>query len=354
MNQPAIHLQLDPDFRMRESLRNLGVTTNSITPQERASFDRHGYLALRGILSPNEVIILRERLRKLLRAEGPNAGVAQPTEEQLEMSWSNALESRLYRGLFHTVRGGARNLFRLSPKLKARLAASSPSPGAYPRLAPDALDRLRSELGTMLRAEANQEGGGVRLQNLVNKSPIFDRCFTHPRILAGIQHLLGFDFRLSSLEARTPRPGHGRQALHADFTEHAEPGSWLGCSAIWVLDDYSGDNGATRVVPGSHLSNRLPAKVIPNPRKLHSQQRILEEPAGTVILLNGHTWHGGTLNHSEDERWVVQAFFGRRGDETRVDQKSLVTHKTLRRLSTAARAILDADEDVGYGARLGA
>src|ERR1700734_1097156 len=69
--------------------------------------------------------------------------------------------------------------------------------------------------GGNARREVHQEAGTDRLADLVNKDPIFEVCFTDPRVLACVAHVLG-DFKLSSLNSRAALPGQGRQALHAE------------------------------------------------------------------------------------------------------------------------------------------
>ena len=88
---------------------------------------------------------------------------------------------------------------------------------------------IRARLAELLAAEGDQAGievhqeaGADRLADLVNKGPMFQPCFTHPRVLAGIAHVLG-DFKLSSLNFRAALPGHGHQSLHADFGRPVPP-----------------------------------------------------------------------------------------------------------------------------------
>ena len=52
------------------------------------------------------------------------------------------------------------------------------------------LDELVDEEGGEAGKEVHQEAGATRLSDLVNKDPIFEVCFTHPRVLAAISHVL--------------------------------------------------------------------------------------------------------------------------------------------------------------------
>ena len=78
------------------------------------------------------------------------------------------------------------------------------------------LQTLEREEGEEAGKEVHQEAGTARLANLVNKDPIFDLCWTHPKVLAAMSHVLGGDLRLSSLNSRAALPGEGLQGLHTD------------------------------------------------------------------------------------------------------------------------------------------
>src|SRR6266700_3410989 len=142
----------------------------------------------------------------------------------------------------------------------------APLPGV---LSAGQLMAIRARLAELLAAEGDQAGievhqeaGTDRLADLVNKGPMFQACFTDPRVLACIAHVLG-DFKLSSLNFRAARPGQGRQPLHADFTA---------------------GNGATRVVPGSHRNGRPAREALADPAAAHPDEVRLIAPAGTVVV----------------------------------------------------------------------
>ncbi len=186
-----------------------------------------------------------------------------------------------------------------------------------------------------------KEEGADRLADLVNKDPLFDIFYTHPRVLAGVAHVLGTDIKLSSLNYRAALPGYGLQKLHADWHETVSPGEYKVCNSIWLLDDFSAANGATRLVPGTHKNGQLPQDVLADPMATHPEEIIVEAPAGTVVIFNSHTWHGGTVNHTEKPRRAVHSYFCRRDQPQQIDQKRYVRAETIARLSPAARMLLD-------------
>src|SRR5690606_25138458 len=132
-------------------------------------------------------------------------------------------------------------------------------------LSDDQLIAIREKIGELLEKEGKnagkelmdspyirhpKESGADRLADLVNKGAEFDVFYTHPKVLAAIFHVLGENIKLSSLNFRAAKPGAGLQKLHVDWHESVSAGDYKVCNSIWLLDDFSIQNGATRVVPG--------------------------------------------------------------------------------------------------------
>ena len=77
-------------------------------------------------------------------------------------------------------------------------------------------------------------------------------------------------------------------------------------TTLWMLDDFIPENGATRVVPRTHLSPHPPAKSLAQPLAHHPDERIIVGRAGGVLMMNGHLWHSGRRNDSSGPRRCVQ------------------------------------------------
>ena len=203
-------------------------------------------------------------------------------------------------------------------------------------------DQLVEAEGQEGGKEVHQEQGTNRLSNLIDKGEVFEICISHPKVLAAMRHVLGPEFKLSSLNGRAALPGEGLQGLHADWKEGVEPGDYYVCNSIWLLSDFTEDNGATRVVPGSHNSRQHPRDVLEDAKAPHPDQVLLTAEAGTVVIFNAHIWHGGTMNRTDEPRYCLHAYYTRRDQKQQTDQREWLSKATIERLSEAQRTILDA------------
>src|SRR5262249_2279389 len=166
---------------------------------------------------------------------------------------------------------------------------------------------------------------------------VFDGVYTHPKVLAAVYHVLRRTFRVSLPVGRDPLPGHGLQGLHPDWGRTgSEPFPVV--TTLWLLDDFTPNNGATRVIPGSHLVPRPVPKAMLQPERRHPDQKIIIAAAGSVLLFNGCLLHGGTRNESAGRRRVLQCQSRARDVVLPCD-----SHFDLpERLSPAARYLLSA------------
>lgn len=169
---------------------------------------------------------------------------------------------------------------------------------------------MRHRLEELL-AVTNQDHQGTLIVAGLLEEEVFDAAWLHPRVLAAVRQVLGDDFRLTGVASRGLRPGHGQQALHVDWGGQGTPGVWYGCHAICPLVDFTADNGATRVVPGSHR-NPWMLKTRHDPKKPHPAQRQLIGAAGTVFVLNIHCGHSGVHNATNQPRLAIFTNFSRR------------------------------------------
>ncbi len=177
-------------------------------------------------------------------------------------------------------------------------------------VAPHHVAAMRARLEELLEITPQDHAGTLIVGGLLEEAA-FDAAWRHPRIIAGVRRVLGYDLRLVDVFSRGLRPGHGQQALHADWGGQGLPGVWYACHAICALVDFTPENGATRSVPGSHR-NPWMWKGHCDPRKPHPAERQLIGPAGTVFILNIHCAHSAVRNASSEPRLAIFSNFARR------------------------------------------
>ena len=210
-------------------------------------------------------------------------------------------------------------------------------------------DELVAEEGARAGTEFHQEAGASRLANLVDKDPLFDLLWCNPLQLAGISHVLGgHDFKLSSLNARAALPGAGAQPLHPDWLGAVPPGDYQVCNSIWLLDDFTPHNGATRVIPGSHRTGSLELLEGYDNAQPHRDEVLVQGKAGTCVVFNSHLLHGGTLNTTDLPRRACHAYFTRREHPQQTVQRDHLRPETVARLTPAQRHLLDLDPSAAW------
>ncbi|MEM7031976.1 MAG: phytanoyl-CoA dioxygenase family protein [Chloroflexota bacterium] len=195
---------------------------------------------------------------------------------------------------------------------------------------------FRDEDGNLILDAFTEEAGGVnqRIWMLINKGKVFCDMLLNPKVHAILKFMLGEDYLLSSHGANIAKPGGVEMHLHTDQWWMPGPVSPqndvvpvgsisrqqsnvhgvedlpmiappAAVNVLWMIGDFSEENGGTRVVPGSHLSGRQPVEF--------SEQDVksvgAEGPAGTALMIDARIWHGTGANVSNDLRWAVLSTF---------------------------------------------
>lgn len=208
-----------------------------------------------------------------------------------------------------------------------------------------AFDEIVESEGRDAAREHHQETGTHRIANLVNKGRIFERVWCDPITLACCAHMFGRPFKISSCNGREALLGGGHQPLHSDWKGDRGPvNSAHSCNALWAVDDLKEENGAPRLVPGSHRKPRPPEAFVEDPSATHPDEIVAVVPAGSVVMINAHTWHGGTTNRTGERRRVLHAYYTAREHEQQQDQRKWAKDETRKWLSDAQSWLLDIDE----------
>lgn len=176
----------------------------------------------------------------------------------------------------------------------------------------------------------------TRVVDFVNRGPLFDSLYIYPPLLDAAALTVGQAFKLSSLHARTLRPGSTALDIHVDVERGSTDGPLLGF--IFMVDDFTSANGATHFIPGSHLWSNSPAR--PHGEEYVAQLVPACGPAGSLLMFNGSTWHGQGINSSDRPRRSLQGAFIPRSGRAMTDFSGRMGPETRARLGDTARQVL--------------
>ncbi len=175
------------------------------------------------------------------------------------------------------------------------------------------IDGLLADMAPYLAKKPKGEGNFAgfetkRLHSLFSKSDRVADFVTHDGILSIMDRLLGpycDTYQFSSNSITAIGPDESIQPLHRDDLLYplAHPSERNACcTAFWALTDFTAKNGATRVIPGSHLWDDER-----QPREEETVQAIM--PKGSACIFLGATYHGGGRNTTADQ-WRIAMFSG--------------------------------------------
>ncbi len=134
---------------------------------------------------------------------------------------------------------------------------------------------------------------------LLDLDPMVQAVCRLTPLLDAVGALIGERFFLSQVEGREPLQGCGHQKLHRDLAAQ-RPGDTV--IAIAYFDDYSPENGATRIVPGSHRPPLGEPQFDFNDES-HSVQ--LSGGAGDILVFDADLVHAASLNPSGARRRAI-------------------------------------------------
>lgn len=138
----------------------------------------------------------------------------------------------------------------------------------------------------------------VRIYNLLALGRLYEAVPVHPCVLPVVDRVLDPGCLVSSLSSIAIGPGESAQPIHADdqLIPLPKPHVPTVCNTMWALTDFTEANGATRVIPGSHLRDHNPEYGAPY------DSVAAEMPAGSVLVWHGSLWHGGGANTTDERR----------------------------------------------------
>ena len=169
------------------------------------------------------------------------------------------------------------------------------------------------QLGRDLRREVNPirelmppDFKTVRVHNLLAKTRCVDDLVCDPRLVAIVQGVLGPHIQVSVVAMFDLLPGSKAQGLHQDdgLWPIPRPHPPFVVNAVIAVDEFTKANGATYIVPKSHLWHDQTVK---QPPEVETVQ--VEMKPGTMLIWSGALWHGGGANTTEQSRLAIDINF---------------------------------------------
>jgi len=172
-------------------------------------------------------------------------------------------------------------------------------------LTPAELQELRE---TLIRVAADEvaagtdyvydDGSNQRVWVLLNKGRCFEALVQHEVALRLVGHVLGRGFLLSNVNANITGPGGKPMFLHSDtdYVPAPFPPYALVCNVMWFLDDFTDENGATRIVPMSHKLGHAP-----DYGKQYDTVPVTGR-RGSAMIFHGGLWHQTGANRTLDQK----------------------------------------------------
>ncbi len=145
----------------------------------------------------------------------------------------------------------------------------------------------------------------LRVNNLLAYDEIFWQVPLHDNVLPVVERVLDKECLLSSFCSLVLGPGQEAQPIHEDtqLIPLPRPHIPITVNAIWALTDFTAENGATRIIPGSHKRDHSPEY-----GKAYDAE-IATMSSGSVMLFDSALWHGAGANSSNARRFAFSCAY---------------------------------------------
>jgi hypothetical protein len=174
-------------------------------------------------------------------------------------------------------------------------------------VSPDVMDAIHAEMAPYIdkTPPGPDDFSGHRTRrtgSMIARSPSFRPLANHPLVTGTLDRVLGdhaTSYQLHLTQIIDIGPGEPGQLVHRDQWAFDffpfPPGYEVECHVMWAMTDFTEENGATRVIPGSHAwEDKL--------RPAYEETVPAEMPKGSVFLYVGSVYHGGGANRSNEHR----------------------------------------------------
>jgi ectoine hydroxylase-related dioxygenase (phytanoyl-CoA dioxygenase family) len=181
------------------------------------------------------------------------------------------------------------------------------------------------------------------VRNLLHRGEIFEHLVQTPALMEVAEALLGDDLTLSSYAARILEPGAIEMGAHIDYPYWAMRGPFtvrppMMLQVIWMMQDFTEENGATLVVPGSQRRG------VPPDKARFAQEAIkVTGSAGSAIVSHGLLWHDTSPNRSAEPRASLLINYGLKVVRPMEPNIGQVPPEVLQRATPRMRQLLGLD-----------
>ena len=283
---------------------------------------QQGYVILEDLLEPDLLEQLRSALDELFKRErevpydpgdGPGAPEDAVTEAYLDGSYAitGAELKRMMRRIRHTR---AQNF-------------DTPWP-----VEPQKLNKTFIHIPNLFDHDRSQY-----VRNLPVKTVLAHHLVEHPVIHGLARRMLGDDCVIGDISATSIGAQTTGGSWHLDnpLTQMPEPlpDFPLGIQVAWMIDDFTPENGATRIVPRSHLTRKKPSWA----RGDQENEVALTAPAGSAAIWLGSTWHRAGPNSTDRPRRAVISFYQCSWIKPFSEYRDVITAELAAQMSPAVR-----------------
>ena len=295
-----------------------------------AHLNEAGYVVIENALPDELLARLRSTVDHLLACERaapsvPGDGPSHPNDHEFEAFFRDS----------YTV--SEAEVTRLMQRIRHTRASQAGTPWPVEACR---VNKCFLHLPTMFDNDRSQ-----RVWNLLNKCDDSAALVEHSTVLPLVQRVLGFDCVLSDCSATSIGPQTGGGAWHVDAPlgqlPEPLPDFAITTQNAWLLDDFTADNGATRIVPGSHATRRKPGWVAGE----MPDEITLTAPAGSVAVWLSNTWHRSGPNTTDQPRRAILSYYCRSWVAPFTDFCSNADPTMVNRFSPAVRYLM------GYSAK---
>ncbi|MFN8008793.1 MAG: phytanoyl-CoA dioxygenase family protein [Terriglobia bacterium] len=284
-----------------------------------------GYVVIQGLLNPAELEEIRQVVEDLFAKErespfDPGDGPSREGDEAIEAFLAES----------YTI--SKEELARLMRLIRYERHRNHDTPWPIP---PNQVVKMFMHLPEFFDLGKTQV-----VRNLPGKHEIFGRLVENPQVLKLARAVLGADCVLSDISVNSIGPHTEGAAWHVDAPlgqlPEPLPEYPLTLQNVWMLDDFTAENGATRVIPASHKRRKRPAWA----GGAMEDEVTLTAPAGSMAVWLSNTWHRVGPNSTNFPRRAILCYYSRSWIKPFSDYRTSIPAAILKNYSPTLRYLL--------------